>query len=161
MSETRPGNGDDLDAAHAEALWARVYDPLVRFAWLLVGSRDVAEDLVSAAFLRSYGRLKDLQDPEPYLRRAVLNGCRSLWRSEDARRRATAKLTVRTQSDERVVELVDVLQSLPLRQRAAVVLRYLYDFDDTAIAAILGCRPATVRSNARHGLARLKEALHE
>ena len=46
-----------------------------------------------------------------------------------------------------------------IRQRATVVLRHLYGYEDQAIAGLLGCRVATVRSNARHGLARLREVL--
>jgi DNA-directed RNA polymerase specialized sigma24 family protein len=35
---------------------------------------------------------------------------------------------------------------LSQRQRTAIVLRFFHDLDDAAIAASIGCRPATVRS---------------
>ncbi|MFN0028507.1 MAG: sigma-70 family RNA polymerase sigma factor [Acidimicrobiales bacterium] len=161
INRDRPAveDADTETLAGISALWARLYDPLVRFAWLLVGDRAKAEDLVSSTFLRTYGRLLALRDPEPYLRRALVNAARSEWRHEEAGLRATAKLTVREEFDERLVELLDVLEALPHRQRAVVVLRHLYGYDDAAIAELLGCRVATVRSHARHGLARLREVL--
>jgi DNA-directed RNA polymerase specialized sigma24 family protein len=39
------------------------------------------------------------------------------------------------------------------------VLRYYLDLPDDEIAAILGCRQATVRSLVRRGLLQLREAL--
>ena len=45
---------------------------------------------------------------------------------------------------------------LSLRQRTAVVLRYFCDMDDTDIAEVLGCRPATVRSLVQRGLIQLR-----
>jgi DNA-directed RNA polymerase specialized sigma24 family protein len=51
--------------------------------------------------------------------------------------------------------------SLPVRQRTAIVLRHVADLGDTEIAALMGCRSSTVRSLARHGLARLRKELTE
>lgn len=151
-----PGDGPAL-----EALWARSYDALVRLAWLLVGQRSAAEDVVSTVWLRTLPRLADLADPLPYLRRAVINACHNHWRDEATASRGRARLTVQwaDQVDDTTVELIDVLEQLPTRQRAVVVLRHLYGYSDPEIAELLACRVATVRSHARHGLAKLKEAL--
>ena len=51
------------------------------------------------------------------------------------------------------------LAMLPPRQRAVLVLRYLEDLPDAAIADLLGCQPATVRSQAMRGLATLRPLL--
>lgn len=45
------------------------------------------------------------------------------------------------------VALLQMVQRLPARQRAAAVLRYFEDLDDEQIAAALGCRASTVPSN--------------
>ena len=45
------------------------------------------------------------------------------------------------------------------RQRAVLVLRYYEDLPDAEIAAVLGCRPGTVRSLASRALADLRQAL--
>ncbi|MEV0974693.1 sigma factor [Microtetraspora glauca] len=68
-------------------------DPrLVRFAFLLVGDQETAEDVVQDAFAavhRRWRRLADHDDLLPYLRTAVLNGCRAVHR-----RRAIARWTL-------------------------------------------------------------------
>jgi RNA polymerase sigma factor (sigma-70 family) len=49
-----------------------------------------------------------------------------------------------------------VLAALPERQRAAVVLRYFYDYSDQQIADALQCRIGTVRSLISRALAGLR-----
>ena len=49
------------------------------------------------------------------------------------------------------------LGALSARQRAALVLRYYEDLPDHQIAALLGCREASVRSLASRGLAVLRQ----
>ena len=53
-------------------------------------------------------------------------------------------------------EVWDALHTLPERQRAVLVLRYYLGVSDHEIAALLGCREATVRSLARRGLAAMR-----
>lgn len=48
------------------------------------------------------------------------------------------------------------LQALPPRQRAALVLRFYEDLNDVEVADVLGCQPATVRSQVSQGLGRLR-----
>jgi RNA polymerase sigma factor (sigma-70 family) len=43
-------------------------------------------------------------------------------------------------------EVWSALAALPARQRAAVVLRYVEDLSERDIAAVLKCRPGTVKS---------------
>jgi RNA polymerase sigma factor (sigma-70 family) len=54
-------------------------------------------------------------------------------------------------------ELWDVLQTLPARQRAAIVLRFYEDLPDPEIAALLGCKVPTVRTAIFRGLAKLRQ----
>ncbi|MGH3456005.1 MAG: RNA polymerase sigma factor, partial [Nocardioidaceae bacterium] len=50
------------------------------------------------------------------------------------------------------------LGELPVRQRTVLVLRYYEGVPDTEIAAIVGCRRATIRSLAARGLAALRRS---
>jgi RNA polymerase sigma factor (sigma-70 family) len=50
---------------------------------------------------------------------------------------------------------------LPRQQRAVIVLRYYESLSDLEIAEVLGCRTATVRSNASRALAALRVELHD
>ena len=51
-----------------------------------------------------------------------------------------------------------VLETLPRRQRAVLVLRYYEDMSEQQIAATLGCAPGTVKSQASKALAKLRAA---
>jgi DNA-directed RNA polymerase specialized sigma24 family protein len=53
--------------------------------------------------------------------------------------------------------LVRLLQQLPPRQRAVVVLRYWEQRTEAETAALLGCTEGTIKSAAARGLRRLRE----
>lgn len=132
-----------------------------RWAVALTGRRDVGEDLAQEALLRTADRLATLDTPVGYLRRSVVNACRS-WHRSNARelRRAQRAAAGRPASvTESSHELLDSLARLGYKQRAAVVLRYWADWPDEQIAAALGCRPATVRVLLHRGLAALRTDL--
>lgn len=59
--------------------------------------------------------------------------------------------------DAELVELRDALIALTIRQRSAIVLRYLCDLPEEEIAAYLKCRRSTVRTLVTRGLAELRE----
>lgn len=134
------------------------YDPMVRLAYLLVGDRAVAEELVQDAFVKVHRHWADVQHPKAYLRTAVVNTCRSWGRrrrreDEHHRRRLEAVPDPELVAD----EMWDVLATLPERQRSAVVLRFYEDLPEAEIAALLGCRPNTVRTLVHRGLATLRK----
>ena len=139
-------------------LYHEQFRPMVRLAYLLVGSTDDARDIVQDAFVGLHRRFDRVDEPVAYLRRSVVNGCRS-----HHRRLARRRSAVIARGDDRVElgarELLDALAALPHRQRAALVLRYDHDLSDAEIAALLGCRPGTVASLAHRGLARLREVI--
>jgi RNA polymerase sigma factor (sigma-70 family) len=130
---------------------------LVRLASLLVGSPEVAADLVQDCFVRLHPRWAKVGDHRAYLRRSVVNACHShhrrlrRWRRLDLRPAEPAELGAD--------ELTDALAVLPLRQRSALVLRYYAGLPDAAIADALGCRPGTVASLVHRGLATLREVI--
>jgi DNA-directed RNA polymerase specialized sigma24 family protein len=57
-----------------EHLYAGSRLTMVRLAWLLSGSREVAEDIVQDAFVQIEPLLPELRNPAGYLRRTVING---------------------------------------------------------------------------------------
>jgi RNA polymerase sigma factor (sigma-70 family) len=56
-------------------------------------------------------------------------------------------------------ELWELVDALPFRERAVVILRYHDDLPDDDIAEVLRCRPATVRTIAARALRRLRGEL--
>ena len=133
---------------------------MVRLAFLIVGSEEVAEELVQDTFVRVRAPVEDVDQPVAYLRRAVVNACRNHHRHRDVERRGAVRLAggeaaVAPELD----HLADALGRLPTRQRAVLVLRYYLGCSEAEIAGMLGCRPGTVKSLASRGLAALRQVL--
>jgi RNA polymerase sigma factor (sigma-70 family) len=154
-SETVVVDSDDPDIF--DAMYREHFPALMRVAFLLTGSPEIAEDAVHDTFLRCRTRLASLDHPRSYLRAAVVNECRSVHRRTVRERQLDLPPDIVLPSE--LVELQDALARLPWRQRAAIVLRYFTDIPDAEIATVLDCRPATVRSHIRRGIAALKEVL--
>jgi RNA polymerase sigma factor (sigma-70 family) len=147
------------DTGLVEVYEAR-YRDLVRLAYLLTGSVEVAEELVQDAFLAARNSWSSVREPFPYLRSAVVNRTRSWGRRLQLERRhagAADEVAIGLQAD----ELWDALGTLNERQRAAIVLRFYEDLPDARIAEILGCREATVRTAVHRGLARLRQEIDQ
>ena len=153
-----------------EQVFAAQRLPLVQVATMLTGSRTTAEDIVQDVFLAMHSRWETIVDPGAYARRAVVNRSASQGRRKG--RPGHGESDVMTALDAAEVaeggsvepttvsgEFRKVLLGLPDRQRTVLVLRYFVDLDDGAIAEILSCRPATVRSLAHRGLGRLRKVV--
>lgn len=152
------------DRAFEEFVAARG-SALLRTATLMcAGSRQDAEDVVQTALEKAYrhwGRIEG--DPEPYVRRSVINLIISR-----ARRRKVLREVHLTRLPEPSVEgaadgvvlrdaLIRELHRLPARQRAVLVLRYWEDLSEAETAKLLGCSVGTVKSQASRALAKLRE----
>jgi RNA polymerase sigma-70 factor (sigma-E family) len=141
---------------------------LLRFAVMLTGGRHSAEDLVQTVFTRAYrkwSRISQVDQPEAYLRRMVLNEFLS-WR----RLLKHGELPVAEPRDVPTDEDIgtrhaqrdavwQLLAGLPRKQRAVLVLRYYEDLPDDEIGKLLDVAPSTVRSNASRALAALRDQL--
>lgn len=139
---------------------------LLRTAYLLTGDAHHAQDLLQTALLavaRRWGDIRDREQPERYLRRAMYRHQVNRWRAR-ARRPETVVAAPpeqpagRDHASETVVRhrLLEALRSLPPRQRAVVVLRYYEDRPEAEAAALLDISVGTVRSQASKALARLR-----
>lgn len=158
----------DFDA-FARAAWR----PLLRSAVLLTGDRHSAEDLVQETLTRVAQRwirvVRGGDDPLPYARTVLYRLTVDSWR----RRRVRPETLTDDPGEHRgmptdlVGEALDrlllrqALLSLTPRQRAVLVLRFLEDRTEVETARVLGCSPNTVKSQARHALARLRELAPE
>jgi RNA polymerase sigma-70 factor (sigma-E family) len=149
---------------------------LIRYAYLMLGERQAAEDVVQEAFAGLYRRWEKLSDPGnalPYVRSSVLNGCRSQLRRHG---RAPAGLAAAGLADaafpvasaesavlsaEQRRSVLRALRQLPPRQREVLVLRFYLDLPEPQIAAAMGIRPSTVRSTAHRALRALGRLLEE
>jgi RNA polymerase sigma-70 factor (sigma-E family) len=151
---------DDLERETFDAFARGRMRELLRFAHVLTGDPDRAADLVQDALertLMSWDRIDRKDDPEGYVRRAIVNRHISVWRR--LRRERLVADTPETSYDGdggRDRDLWAALGTLPPRQRAVLVLRYYEDLSEADCAAILGCSVGTVKSQAWKALARLR-----
>ncbi len=138
---------------------------LLRTAYLLTGDRHTAEDLVQIAFAKLYlawDKVRDQGSIDGYVRRILVNENNSLWRRA-WKRREQASETVPDQHhhdayDDGVGrELWDLVQTLPKKARAVVVLRYYEELSEAETAEILGISVGTVKSQASRALATLRD----
>jgi RNA polymerase sigma-70 factor (sigma-E family) len=143
---------------------------LSRVAFLLTGDHQLAEDLVQIALARAaarWPRLVATGDPEPYVRRIMVNERTTWWRRrryESVGRSDCVSLTAGdhptgaddTEQVDRRLALVQALNRLSARQRAVVVLRYYVDLSVDETAQALGCSTGTVKSTTSDALSRLR-----
>lgn len=140
------------------ALYEREWGPLVRVAFLLVGSQSIAEEIVQDAFVSLQASRTEVRSPGAYLRVSVINACRSVHRH----RAVIARTAIPPQRIEQPAEhddLRDAVQKLPYRQRAVLILRFHLQLNESEIATALGCRTGTVRSATHRALAALRKDL--
>ena len=161
--------GSDQSASSADVEFAAfvlgAQRRLRRVAYLVCGDWHRAEDIVQTALAQVYARwdrIRREDGPEGYAHRAVVNAAIDERRRPWRRERATDVLPDRAApiDDAGVTPVVlEALATLPKRQRAVVVLRYVEDLDVEATAALLGISTGTVKSQASTGLASLRAHL--
>ena len=147
------------------------------FVWRRVRDYHVAEEITQDTFLRAYEKLGTLRDPNRFLGwlYMIATRCSLTWLGEkkipmqslEAMSKAeiealfyaqymaeqTEKLT--TEKQREVVEYL--LQKLPARERAAVVLHYLSEMSCEEIGDFLEVSPNTVKSQLHRARKRLKK----
>lgn len=140
---------------------------LRRTAYLLCGSWDDAEDAVQTALYKVYlnwWRLSGSDRPWSYARRAVVNATINISRRASSREVPTLHMpdvasaeSSGTVDDRMLLRLA--LASLPARQRAVVVLRYVEQLDVAETAVVLRCAQGTVKSATARALENLRAFL--
>ena len=144
---------------------------LVRLGRLLTGDQhlgeDLAQDVLARAFVR-WKKIANVDSPEAYLRRMLVNAAISR-----SRLRSSGEIAIGGTADhpDRPVHgdlshdaaereaMWGLVRSLPPKQRAAVVLRFYEDLDDTTIANLLDCSAVTVRTQIKRALTTLRGRL--
>jgi RNA polymerase sigma-70 factor (sigma-E family) len=141
---------------------------LVRFAAVLTGDRELAQDVVQDALVRAHQRWRRVaatDRPDLYLRKMVVNGYlswRRRWYQRSVRSTADVARLREPQAPDPATRIADhdqlagLLAGLSRSQQAAIVLRFYEDRNDDEIAEVLGCAAGTVRSHISRGLSTLR-----
>ena len=159
------------------------YDQLVRehqgiafrTAYVITGSAADAEEVVQDAFVKAYrarGRFRSGAPFRPWLLAIVANEARNRRRATGRRARLSLQLAEERPSGgaapspevallarEERAELLAAVDRLGEEQRAAIACRYFLGLSEAETAAVLGCRPGTVKSRLSRALARLEGEL--
>ena len=152
------------DAEFSEYMAAR-QPSLLRTAYLLTGDRHTAEDLVQTAFAKlylSWDRVQDRESVDGYVRRILVNEHNSLWRRAWKKREHTTEVLPEGSHHDEYDggsrgELWNLVQTLPRKARAVVVLRYYEEMSEAETAEVLGISIGTVKSQTSRALAALRE----
>lgn len=143
-----------------ETFYEGEIDDQVRRAVLLLGSNDLANDVVHDAFIQVYERWTNIEEPGPYLHRTVLNGCREIHRRRARQSRNSHRIATASIADPPAPDpLEDVLAKLPFNHRAAIVLKFYYALTADQIAEELACPAGSVGPWITRGLATMRREL--
>ena len=140
---------------------------LFRIAYLMCGDWHEAQDLVQTCLAKLYAswhRIQSSESVDAYARKTLLRTYLS-----HRRLRRSGEIPIAQFEDSRApgdnpelrLVLLDALASLPPRNRAVMVLRYLDDHSVEAVAAMLDTTPSAIKSICNRSLKQLRALLGE
>ena len=151
-----------------ESVIVREQDMLFRFAYMRVGSREDAEDIVQDVFLklfRSSENLKSVRNVKHYLIRSISNAYRDFHR----RRQDTLPLEKAdkesVQDDdlkmhEEYLRITALARTLPQEQREVLYMKCIDELKFREISDILDIPEATVKSRYRYAIQAIQKQLN-
>lgn len=134
---------------------------------LYTGDRDVAQEIAQEALVRlcrDWQKVQKVDHVEGWIHRSAINLANSFYRRRAAEWRARQRLQARRHlpreqhHSEEAIALKEALLQIPKRQRTVLILRFYADMSFPEIAAALDAPESTVKSLARRGLQRLRQA---
>ena len=153
----------DRDDTAFDAFVAARLPHLLKLGRALTGDEQRGADLVQDALERALPRWRRLDDPEGFVRRAMVNRSISVWRKLRRERplpdSPDASPTAAPADRPHDHELFAAVRRLAPRQRAVIALRYYEDLTEAQTADVLGYSVGTVKSQAHRALAVLREQL--
>lgn len=150
-ARTRDEAARDLFRAH--------YGQLAGWTARLVGDREVAHEIAAEAFTRLLSRWTTVQDPKPWLYMTATNLVRDRWRRQERESRALSKVTVLRAEPAPDTSVRDLVERLPDRLRAPVLLHYYADLPVSEVARVLKRPEGTVKRALYDARALLHDAL--
>ena len=148
---------------------------MLRTAYMIVGDRDIAEDVVQDSLVQAWHHLQDLREAgalRPWLMRIVVNQCisfkRRLARSTNFLRNALSEqetdMLARIADDhkgrmERDWDLARAIETLPIKQRVAIVLHYYNGMTLPEMAQALKTSENTLKKRIQAALVNLRQIL--
>ena len=142
---------------------------LRRLAYLTCRDWHAADDAVAAALPKLYANWSQIDSPQRYAARAVINAATDEIRRPWRRREESVDQEVLTSNSRPLpdhgevhaerLRVAEALRHVPPGQRAVLVLRFDRDFSVDEVATILCRSSGTVKSQTARGLAALRRSL--
>ncbi len=175
---------DDIQAIHRlkngdigglESLVSRYQVKAIRAAFLIVRDEQTAEDVAQETFLRVFQRIQRFDENRlfgPYLLKSVVNAAMDVALKESKHQPLPDGLesvegllqhaiTVEAEAGFNTLkqEILQALDALSPRQRAAVVMRYYLEMSEKEMAVSLNAAPGTVKWLLNAARERLRKLL--
>lgn len=149
---------------------------MLRTAAMIVGDRDIAEDVVQDALIQAWNHLPDLREAgalRPWLMRIVVNQCISFKRRL-ARTTAFVRQSLQEQEIELVAQAADshkgrlerdwdlarAIEDLPTKQRVVIVLHYYNGMTLPEMSQTLQTSENTLKKRIQAALNNLRRVLN-
>lgn len=156
----------DPSEASFEAFYRDEYRSVVGLGYVLLGNRNLAEDLAQDAFAAAHQRWSTLchyDKPGAWVRRVLINRSKSRLRRAVTERKAIALLAGRrpefTELPERSEGVWIAVRALPRRQAQVIALRYWDGLSISEIAEVLDCGSETIKTHLKRAKATLATEL--
>ena len=147
---------DELYRVAGPRLWRAVFA-------FTGGRRELTDDVVAEAFVRTLERAPEVRAPEAYLYRVAFRlAARELRRAPTVAQVPEFPVGVAASGgigSDGLADVLAALRELSPGQRAAVFLRYQADLPTDVVARLMGTSPAVVRVHLMRGRRRLAKIL--
>lgn len=159
--------GDCVVDDELEKLVSSVYRRLVGLLVLRVGDRGVAEELAQESLLKlvkNWDQVRVMENPWAWLAKVAINQSSSRWRRlaiADRVQRTLVPINDAVDGHGGLAELGMVIDTIPKRQRTALLLRHYARLSVRETAAAMGCSEGTVKSLTSRAIERLRAELVE
>ena len=136
-----------------------------RIAWSYMGNQEDSLDMVQNTIERIFTRLHTLREPayfKTWAIRILINECKICLKK---RRRELPSFAEEWTPDpagqvDSRLDIQRAMSALGVKNREALILRYIKDYSLREIADILNCPLGTVKSRIHHGLSQLRTQMH-
>lgn len=153
-----------------ENLVSQWQDRLFRFAYMRIGIREDAEDLIQDVFIALFNAMKsgkEIKDVGNYLFRSLLNACISYHRKSPPQQISLDEVTfiVADEQDkdihEEFMRIRRLMKKLPKEQAETLMMKCYDGLTFREIAEIEEIPEATVKSRYRYAIMSLQRQLNE
>ncbi|MCB1256806.1 MAG: RNA polymerase sigma factor [Microthrixaceae bacterium] len=164
-----------MDAENFAAQALSLYNSIVRAVYAYCGDETLAQDSAQEALARGWQRVDagaSIDSLQAWTMTVAFNWCRSELRRSESRLRDTAKserlnneghaVELAVQSNRSTIlshETLEILLTLPERQRQVLALHYLVGMDIAAMAEVAGISQGAVKNALFNGRAAMRSRL--